>query len=377
MDRDHIDRTADGANGDAAASARAASGPRSGLPGAQRARRIPATVVTGFLGSGKTTLIRHLLANAQGRRLALIVNEFGDVGVDGELLKGCGDAACSEDDILELANGCICCTVADDFLPTMTALLDRPDPPEHIVIETSGLAMPKPLIKAFQWPEVRTRTTVDGVIAVVDAAAVADGRYAADPEAVDRQRRADAALDHESPLVELLEEQLGAADMVVLNKADLLAGGDTAPVARLLEPLMRPGVGMVAAERGRLAADVLLGIGAAAEDDLASRPSEHETADDHDHDDFASFAVELGPAPALDAVAERARAVLADRRVLRVKGFVEVPGKAMRGVIQGVGGRVEHYFDRPWRPGEARGTRLVVIGTADMDRDAAARRLAG
>ncbi|NBC33444.1 MAG: cobalamin biosynthesis protein CobW [Alphaproteobacteria bacterium] len=347
------------------------------LPAARQARRIPATIVTGFLGSGKTTLIRNLLANARGRRLALIINEFGEMGVDGELLKGCGEASCGEDDIVELANGCICCTVADDFLPTMTALLDRPAPPEHIVIETSGLAMPKPLIKAFQWPPVQTRTTVDGVIAVVDAAAVADGRYAADPDAVDRQRRADAALDHESPLVELLEEQLAAADMVILNKADLLPDGDIDSVRRLLDPLMRPGIGMVPAEHGRIAAEVLLGLGAAAESDLANRPSEHDGADDHDHDDFTSFSVALEPAADLPALAMRARRVLEDRRVLRVKGFVDVPGKPMRGVIQGVGGRVEHYFDRPWKPGEARGTRLVVIGTTGMDRAAATALLTG
>ena len=371
MNQDQANRTAAGATPDRA---------RDGgidLRAAVRARRIPATIVTGFLGSGKTTLIRHLLANANGRRLALIINEFGDTGVDGEILKGCDETVCGDDDIIELANGCICCTVADDFLPTMTALLDRPDPPEHIVIETSGLAMPKPLIKAFQWPEVYTRATVDGVVAVVDAAALADGRYAADPAAIDRQRRADPALDHDSPLVELLEEQLGAADMVILNKADLLPAGDTAPVAILLGPLMRGSVGMVAAAHGRIATDILLGLGAAAEDDLASRPSEHEDADDHDHDDFTSVAVDLASGPALSDLAERARQALADRRILRIKGFVDMPGKALRGVIQGVGGRVDCYFDRPWRPGEARGTRLVVIGTADMDRQATARLLTG
>ena len=347
------------------------------LQGARQTRRIPATIITGFLGAGKTTLIRHLLANADGRRLALIINEFGDIGVDGEILKGCGDAACDEGDILELANGCICCTVADDFLPTMKALLDRPQPPEHIVIETSGLAMPKPLIKAFQWPEVGTRTTVDGVIAVVDAAALADGRFAADPDAVDRQRRADPALDHESPLVELLEEQLAAADMVVLNKADLLSNGDTGTVRTLLDPLMREGVGVVAAEQGRIAANVLLGLGAAAENDLANRPSEHDGADDHDHDDFTAFSVALGPAAVLADLAERAGRLFDDRRILRVKGFVDVPGKPMRGVIQGVGGRIEHYFDRPWQSGEERGTTIVVIGTHDMDRDQAIAVLSG
>ncbi|MCY4504073.1 MAG: cobalamin biosynthesis protein CobW, partial [Alphaproteobacteria bacterium] len=134
--------------------------------------KIPATVVTGFLGAGKTSLVRHLLENAAGRRLAIVVNEFGDLGIDGDLLRACGIEGCEDEDIVELANGCICCTVADDFLPTMQALLDRPDPPDHIVIETSGLALPKPLVQAFAWPEVRSRTTVDGVVAVVDAAAV-------------------------------------------------------------------------------------------------------------------------------------------------------------------------------------------------------------
>ena len=115
-------------------------------------RKIPATIVTGFLGAGKTTLIRHLLENAGGRRLALIINEFGDVGVDGEILRACGIESCPEENIVELANGCLCCTVADDFVPAIEALLARAAPPEHIIIETSGLALPKPLVKAFDWP---------------------------------------------------------------------------------------------------------------------------------------------------------------------------------------------------------------------------------
>ena len=117
-------------------------------------RKIPATVVTGFLGAGKTTLIRHLLETANGKRLALIINEFGDIGVDGEVLKACRSETCGEEDIVELANGCICCTVADDFVPTIETLLARDPQPDHIVIETSGLALPKPLVRAFAWPEI-------------------------------------------------------------------------------------------------------------------------------------------------------------------------------------------------------------------------------
>ncbi|MEM7427452.1 MAG: GTP-binding protein, partial [Pseudomonadota bacterium] len=139
--------------------------------------KIPATVITGFLGAGKTTVIRNLLEKANGRRIALIINEFGDVGVDGEVLKGCGEETCREEDVVELANGCICCTVADDFIPTMSKLLDRSEPPDHIVIETSGLALPQPLVRAFNWPEIRSRVTVDGVVTVVDSAAVSEGHF--------------------------------------------------------------------------------------------------------------------------------------------------------------------------------------------------------
>src|SRR5579862_5845432 len=183
--------------------------------------RIPCTIVTGFLGAGKTTLIRHVLANAGGRRLAVIVNEFGDVGIDGEILKGCGDAACPEENIVELANGCLCCTVADEFVPALDAILGR-DGVEHIVIETSGLALPKPLVQAFHWPAIKNRVTVDGVVVVVDGAAFADGRVAHDLDALARQRNADTALEHDDPIEEVFADQIACADLVVLNKRDLV-----------------------------------------------------------------------------------------------------------------------------------------------------------
>ncbi|MGE4220761.1 MAG: cobalamin biosynthesis protein CobW [Alphaproteobacteria bacterium] len=330
-------------------------------------RKIPATVITGFLGAGKTSTIRHLLETANGRRLALVINEFGDLGVDGEILKGCGIESCPEEDILELANGCLCCTVADDFLPTITALLDRPNPPDHIVIETSGLALPKPLVKAFAWPEVRTRVTVDGVIAVVDGRAVADGRFATDAEALATQRAADPSLDHESPLEELFEEQLGCADLVVMNKGDLLDPAARDRAAATVTAELRPGVKLVHASHGRIDADVLLGLSSAAEDDLASRRSHHEDADDHDHDDFASFAVELGEMRDPRTLIDRVAPVVAAHDILRIKGFAAVAGRDMRLVVQGVGPRIDHYYDRDWRADESRRTRLVVIGQAGMD----------
>jgi len=335
--------------------------------------KIPATVITGFLGSGKTTTIRHLLETAQGRRLAFIINEFGDLGVDGEIVKGCGIEGCDEEDVLELANGCICCTVADDFLPTIQSLIDREDPPDHIIIETSGLALPKPLVRAFDWPEVRTRVTVDGVITVVDGPAVVDGRFATDPSAVQAQRESDEALDHESPLEELFEEQLGCADLVILNKTDLLDETGLSEVKRNVQADMRPLAKVVAASHGRIDASVLLGIEAAAEDDLDSRPSHHDNGEDHDHDDFASFAVQMGAFATPEAVVERLQPVIADHDILRVKGFAAVEGKDMRLVVQAVGPRVQHYYDRAWDETESRDSRLVVIGETGMDQAAILR----
>jgi cobalamin biosynthesis protein CobW len=339
--------------------------------------KIPATVITGFLGAGKTSLIRHVLEQANGRKLALIINEFGDVGVDGDLLQGCGDEVCGADDIVELANGCICCTVADDFLPTMRALLDRDVPPDHIIIETSGLALPKPLVKAFNWPEVRTRVTVDGVIAVVDGRALADGRFAADPAAVQAQRAGDDMLDHDSPLEELFEDQLACADLIVLNKTDLLIDGEQAAVSSEIGAQVRPAVKLVAAAHGLVEPDILLGLDAAAEDDLDARPSHHDSADDHDHDDFESFAVDLGTVESPEDLLGRLTPTIADHDILRIKGFVAVAGKDMRLVVQGVGPRVNHYYDRDWQPGEARTSTLVVIGERGLDQAAIAAALKG
>ena len=330
--------------------------------------KTPVTIVTGFLGAGKTTLIRRLMQAPHGRRLAIVVNEFGDVGVDGSILRDCADERCPVDRIVELTNGCLCCTVADDFVPTIEALLARPDPPEHIVIETSGLALPKPLLKAFDWPDLKTRITVDGVIAVADAEAVAAGRFAPDPEAVRRQAEADGAVDHDTPLGEVFEDQIACADLVVLNKADLVdSEGLHAAKATILAEAPRA-VPVVIAREGQVDIAVLLGIEAAAEDDLAARPSHHEDHDEHDHDDFESFVVETGEAASAEAMLLRVTQTASRYGVLRVKGPVAVAGKPMRLLVQGVGARVRAQFDRAWHPDEPRLSRLVVIGEKGLDK---------
>ena len=339
--------------------------------------KTPVTIVTGFLGAGKTTLIRHILANAGGRRLALIINEFGDVGVDGEVLKGCADEACPRERIIELANGCICCTVADDFAPAVAELLKREPKPDHIVIETSGLALPKPLVKAFDWPELRTKLTVDGVVAVVDAAAVAEGRFADDPERVAEQRAADPSLDHDNPLEEVYEDQLLCADLVVLNKADLVPPETLDALRAEIAGAVPRAVKIAPAREGAIDPDVLLGMKAAAEDDLAARPSHHDAEGEHDHDDFDTFVVTIPSARDPDALIARLTGATEAHDILRIKGFVAVEGKSMRMLVQGVGKRFRRDFDRPWAPGEERLSRLVVIAQRGIDRDAVTAALTG
>ncbi len=332
-------------------------------------RKIPATIVTGFLGSGKTTLLRHLLTNANGRRIAVIVNEFGELGIDGELLRSCG-IGCDENgepngeapgQIYELANGCLCCTVQEEFAPVMELLAARRDEIDYLVIETSGLALPKPLVQAFQWPALRNAFTVDSVITVVDAPAVAAGRFADDPVAVDAQRKSDDNLDHDSPLAELFEDQLATADLVIVHKTDGMDAAALAGVEATIRAETLPGVKLVHVQHGKVDPALLLGLERAVEDVIDQRKTHHDAEEDHDHDAFDSVSVTLD-------VTDRARllsalASLVERHeIYRVKGFVALPGLAMRLVVQGVGQRFDSYFDRAWRSDEARVTQLVLIG---------------
>jgi len=340
--------------------------------------KIPVTVITGFLGAGKTTLVRHLLAHAKGKRIALIINEFGDLGVDREVIATGGHESCREEDMIELSNGCICCTVAEDFIPTMETLLGREDKPDHIVIETSGLALPQPLIRAFNWPEIKTQVTVDGVVTVVDAAALSEGRFAADEQAVERQRAADSMLDHATPLGELFKDQLVAADLVVINKTDLVDEGALGAVEARLGHEVRPGTGVIRARNGHVDIGALLGMGLASEDHLEGRDSAHEVehgGEGHEHDDFDSFSIELPGVVSRDELLRVIEETIRAHDVLRLKGWAALPGTDARLAIQAVGPRVNAWFDRPWKAGERRETALVVIGESPLDHDAISQSL--
>ena len=332
----------------------------------QTLAKLPVTIVTGFLGAGKTTLLRHMLGHADGRRIAVIVNEFGELGIDGEILKQCS-IGCSEEEangrIFELANGCLCCTVQEEFFPVMRELVARRGELDHILIETSGLALPKPLVQAFNWPEIRNACTVDAVITVVDSPAVAAGTFAAFPDQVDAQRKLDPNLDHESPLHELFADQLASADLVILNKADLLDAAALAAVRAEVAEELPPAVKIIEAHGGELPLDVLLGLNCETELHIEGRKTHHdlEGHEDHDHDEFASFHVEL-PEPEEARLLQALKDAVSKHGILRIKGFAAIPGKPMRLLLQGVGQRFDKHFDRAWQADEPRITRLVVIG---------------
>lgn len=332
------------------------------------AKKIPVTIITGFLGSGKTTLVRHLIQNNKGRRLAIIVNEFGAMGIDGELIRTCCE---NEEDVVELSNGCLCCTVQEEFLPTMLQLMERKESIDHIIIETSGLALPKPLLHAFNWPDLKPQITVDAVITVVDAVGQATGEIC-NRELVQAQRLADDSLDHETPIEELFEDQLSCADLVVLTKADLVDAEEFDQVKNLIGRELRVGVKMITASKGVVDTDVMLGVGAAAENDLDNRHSHHEEdhangGEHHHHDeDMLSFTLEVDTPCTPEQLIQALTSIIQQYEIYRVKGFVHVPGKPMRMVLQGVSQRFDHYFDRPWKDGEERKTSLVIIGH-DLD----------
>ncbi|ADE38815.1 cobalamin biosynthesis protein CobW [Candidatus Puniceispirillum marinum] len=347
--------------------------------------RIPATVITGFLGSGKTTLIRNIIMQANGKRLALIVNEFGDIGMDGDMLQECGADSCRAEDIIELANGCICCTVADDFLPSIQTLLAQDPPPDHIVIETSGLALPQPLVQAFGWPDIKSRVMLDGVVTLVDGPALAMGGIAHDLEALEAQRAADAELDHESPIDELFEDQISAANLIVISKADMLDDDGAAKARTMVERHLDEPTPIISVAGGVAPMDAILGLDM--EDQAHARAEhahhhhhhhdddpDHHHEHEHGHDEFASFIISMGSVDSAATFTAQLAELAGQHGILRAKGRLQEAGKALPLVVQAVGKRVDSYYARDT---EARVGQLVVIGLAGLDGAAIASQLGG
>jgi len=365
--------------------------------------KIPATIVTGFLGSGKTTLLSNLLKQAKGKRIAVIVNEFGELDIDADLLRSCPIDGCEdetttqgENGIYELANGCICCTVEEEFLPVMKELVARRDDIDHILIETSGLALPKPLVQAFNWPEIKQHCTVDAVITLIDGPAVAAGRFADNVEQVEALRSADENLSHDPTLQELLDDQLSAADLVIVGKNDLLDAQQREKVAQVVAAKVPASVKTIYTRQDQSGSDVamtqgatdqlplsletIMGIDAATEDRIEAVATHHDhhhhhgEHHDHAHDHFDSFVIKLNEVDS-DKLQQVMASLLEAHNIYRAKGFAAIPGKPMRQVIQAVGKRMDVSFDRLWQPDEERATNLVFIGK-DLDKTLVTKALA-
>ena len=321
--------------------------------------KIPVTILTGFLGAGKTTLIRNLILKNKSKKLAVIINEFGDLGVDGEIVKQCSDETCPEENILELANGCICCTVADDFIPTMKSLLEGQYIPEHILFETSGLALPKPLLKAFEWPEIRSRLTVDSVLAVVDAEAVVNGIFAPQMSTELEEKQNQTYVEHETPLSEVFEDQINCSDVVLLTKPDLVE--NISDARNIIIKEMERNVPILEVQNGDIGADVILGVNAAAETDLDNRRSHHDGFDDHEHDDFDTFSITVPKILDVEKFKIVLETLIRENDILRIKGFLRVESKPLNLLVQGVGKRLSVNFSDTKIPLENTGN-LVFIG---------------
>lgn len=357
--------------------------------------KIPTTVVTGFLGSGKTTLLANIIKQANGKRIAVIINEFGELDIDADLLRGCPlDCADGEDNqtpssaipehgIYELANGCICCTVEEEFLPVMKLLVERRADIDHILIETSGLALPKPLVQAFNWHEIKQHCTVDSVITVVDANALADGRIGHSANSVEKQLGVDDDLNskplpetlpealpealHDPSLQELFEDQLSAADLIIISKTDLIDDQQLESIQAQVSNHIKPQVKMLAISNGAINSELIMGLQFAAENNIETVHTHHDHHHDHGeehhhaHDDYNSVSIKLGEVDS-DKLVEIISRLIATHTIFRVKGFLALPGKPMRQVLQGVGERIDKYFDRAWHSDEPRQSKIVMIG---------------
>jgi len=325
-------------------------------------KRIPVIVVSGFLGSGKTTFLRYLLEKSN-KKLGLLINEFGDIGIDGDLLKNC--SSCHEDSyksIIELNNGCLCCTVQDDFIPSIQSLLKTNKDLDAIIIETSGLALPIPLLKALNWPEIRTSIYLDFVICTVNGESMMNGSPINNLYSIKSQYQDIKKIDHFSSIEELFKEQLEVSDIVLISRSDIISEKQFNFIKRDLERKVRHNVPIIKSFNGET------NLGFILDPNIKKNNYQEFIKDEHVHSHAKIFSDFIKTSYFLEKneFEYEMSQILSEINILRIKGRVWTPKKKLPLQVQIVGRKINTWYEKvdinPVPSMKYGGMELIMIG---------------